>query len=71
MYQLLGRPDPSAGSNMVPLDPFEHQVTEEDYQWLLDSSVDSNYNMLRVWSSGNYYGDEFYDAADKGQLNLV
>ncbi|ORY22179.1 glycoside hydrolase superfamily [Naematelia encephala] len=58
------------GSNLVPLDPFEQLVTPLDYQWLLNSSVASNYNMLRVWSSGNYYGDELYDAADRAGIML-
>lgn len=47
------------------MSPFEHQVTSEDYKQLIQSSVASNYNMVRVWASGNYYADELYDAADE------
>ena len=53
------------GSNMVPVDAFEHRVDRSWYRRLVESSIASNYNMLRLWSSGNYYSDDLYDVADE------
>ncbi|KAJ6443485.1 glycoside hydrolase family 2 protein [Purpureocillium lavendulum] len=64
-FRINGHTFNTKGSNMVPTSPFEHQVTGEDYRRLVQSSVASNYNMIRVWASGNYYADELYDAADE------
>jgi beta-mannosidase len=50
---------------MVPVDPFEPRVDAAWYRRLFESAVASNYNMVRVWSSGNYYADDFYEIADE------
>lgn len=37
------------GSNFIPMDAFVNRVTLESAQRLLQSAVDSNQNMIRVW----------------------
>ena len=50
---------------MVPVDAFEPRISDSWYKRLLQSAVASNFNMLRLWSSGNYYREAFYDMADE------
>ena len=33
---------------------FTNNVTEEDMEWILDSAVAANMNMVRVWGGGIY-----------------
>lgn len=56
---------------MVPVNPFEHTVTRRQYRRLIESSVASNYNLIRVWSSRNYYSDELYEAADERECRIL
>ncbi|KAH8696012.1 glycoside hydrolase superfamily [Talaromyces proteolyticus] len=69
-FQINGHVFNAKGSNLVPLDPFEPRVNTEQIRRLFQSSLGANMNLLRVWSSGNYYADEFYDAADEMGLLL-
>jgi beta-mannosidase len=53
------------GANWIPADSFVTRVTDERYRFLLQSAVDANMNMLRVWGGGIYEDDRFYDLADE------
>ncbi|KAF9889309.1 hypothetical protein FE257_007418 [Aspergillus nanangensis] len=64
-FQINGNVMNAKGSNMVPLSPFEPTVTRQNYRQIIEAAIASNFNMLRVWSSGNYYTDDFYEAADE------
>jgi beta-mannosidase len=63
-----GKPFFAKGANWIPADSFANRVTEKNYRDLLESAVDANMNMLRVWGGGIYENDVFYDICD--QLGL-
>ena len=53
------------GANWIPADSFVTRMTDERYRFLLQSAVDANMNMLRVWGGGIYEDDRFYDLCDE------
>lgn len=53
------------GGNWVPADPFPSAVTKERYEHLLQTLVDGNMNMLRVWGGGTYELPEFWAACNR------
>ncbi len=56
------------GANYVPADVFMPRVDEEKYSDIIESAVDANMNMLRVWGGGIYESDAFYDLCDANGL---
>ena len=54
-----------AGSNMIPLEIFHSENSEEKYRRLLEDAVTANMNMIRVWGGGIYQDDSFYDLCDE------
>ncbi len=66
---LNGIPVFMKGANYIPQDSFLPEVTEQRYKDVIQSAVDANMNMLRVWGGGIYENDLFYDICDeKGML---
>jgi len=55
----------AAGANAVPVDIFHSKETPAALRAMVQSAVDANMNMLRVWGGGLYYPDAFYDACDQ------
>lgn len=53
------------GANYIPQDIFLNRVSDQDYENLIKSAVDANFNMLRVWGGGIYEKDIFYDLCDE------
>jgi beta-mannosidase len=49
----------------VPVDIFHSKETPAALRAMVQSAVDANMNMLRVWGGGLYYPDAFYDACDQ------
>ena len=41
------------------------RMTKERYRSLLQSAVDANQNIIRVWGGGIYEKEIFYDTCDK------
>nr|XP_004663044.1 beta-mannosidase [Jaculus jaculus] len=64
-FKINGLPIFLKGSNWIPADSFQDKVTSDLLQLLLQSVVDANMNVLRVWGGGVYEQDEFYDLCDK------
>ncbi|KAJ6252035.1 beta-mannosidase [Anaeramoeba flamelloides] len=59
------------GSNFVPLDLFEERITKERIMRFINSTIDANMNMVRIWGGGIYMTDEFYDIADSVGLMIM
>lgn len=67
-FELNGNPVFMKGANYIPQDNFLSRVNKSHYQKLIQSTVDANMNMLRVWGGGIYENDEFYDLCDKNGI---
>jgi beta-mannosidase len=64
-FRVNGRPVFARGSNWIPADALAGRITPEKTRDLLQSAVDANHNMIRVWGGGRYEPDSFYDACDE------
>lgn len=64
-FVVNGRPVFMKGANYIPQDSFLDRVTPEKYEHVIQSAVDANMNMLRVWGGGIYEKDIFYDLCDE------
>ncbi len=57
------------GANWIPADALPARATPEAVADLLDSALDANMNMIRVWGGGTYEPDWFYDmCSERGLL---
>jgi beta-mannosidase len=53
------------GANWIPADALASSITPHDTRDLLQSAVDANMNMIRIWGGGRYEPDWFYDLCDE------
>lgn len=53
------------GANWIPADALPQRGTPQATRELLQSAVDANMNMLRVWGGGQYEASWFYDLCDE------
>ena len=60
-----GRDIFARGANWIPADALAGRITPGATRGLLQSAVDANMNMLRVWGGGRYEPDCFYEACDE------
>ncbi len=67
-FELNGIPVFMKGANYIPQDNFPARVTDEKYQQTIQTAVDANMNMLRVWGGGIYEKDIFYDLCDENGI---
>jgi beta-mannosidase len=67
-FKVNGQPVFAKGANYIPQDNFLPRVTPERYEHILQSAVDANMNMIRVWGGGIYENDIFYDLCDEKGL---
>lgn len=63
--QVNGRAVFAKGANWIPADALFGRITVEGVRALLQSAVDANMNMLRVWGGGRYEPDWYYDLCDE------
>ncbi len=69
MFRVNGVDIFCKGANWIPADAMPQRQTPAVYEDLLQSAVDANMNMLRVWGGGQYEQDAFYERCDaKGLL---
>ncbi|KAG0299747.1 hypothetical protein BGZ97_003572, partial [Linnemannia gamsii] len=53
------------GANWIPGHVFDSSMTMEKKRSLLQSCVDANMNMIRIWGGGRYETDAFYQLCDE------
>ena len=53
------------GADWIPADSFITRLTHSPLEHLLQSCVQANMNMLRVWGGGFYESEDFYDLCDQ------
>ena len=56
------------GANWIPADAMPGRLTEKRYIHLLQSCIDANMNMIRLWGGGLYEPDIFYEFCDENGL---
>jgi beta-mannosidase len=64
-FKVNGYPVFMKGANYVPQDNFLPRVDTARYEALIESVLEANMNMLRVWGGGFYENDIFYDLCDE------
>jgi len=64
MFRINDRPVFAKGANWIPEDALAGQASPAALRGLLQSAVDANMNMLRVWGGGWYESDYFYNLCD-------
>ncbi|MEL6838875.1 MAG: glycoside hydrolase family 2 protein, partial [Pseudomonadota bacterium] len=64
-FRVNGRDIFCKGANWIPADALPGQITATKTRDLLQSAVDANMNMIRIWGGGRYEPDSFYDACDE------
>lgn len=63
--QVNGHDVFARGANWIPADALAGQIDRANVRDLLQSAVDANMNMIRVWGGGRYEPDWFYDLCDE------
>ncbi|MFZ2103263.1 MAG: glycoside hydrolase family 2 protein, partial [Oricola sp.] len=64
-FRVNGRDVFARGANWIPADALPGRITPDKTRGLLQSAVDANMNMLRIWGGGRYEPDWFYDLCDE------
>jgi beta-mannosidase len=64
-FVVNGIPVFAKGADVIPFDSFPNRVTGEQMHHILQSAIDANMNMVRVWGGGYYETDEFYGLCDE------
>ena len=64
-FNINGRDIFAKGTNWIPADALAGRITVAATRDLLQSAVDANMNMIRVWGGGRYEPDWFYDLCDE------
>jgi beta-mannosidase len=64
-FRVHGRDVFARGANWIPADALSGRITPAATRDLLQSAVDANMNMIRIWGGGRYEPDWFYDLCDE------
>ncbi len=64
-FRVNGQDIFAKGANWIPADALASRITPDATRDLLQSAVDANMNMIRVWGGGRYEPDWFYDICDE------
>ncbi len=60
-----GVPVFAKGANLIPFDMLPNRVTPQQQDRMLQSAVDANMNILRIWGGGTYQDEHVYAKADE------
>lgn len=64
-FEINNVPIYMSGSNWIPGHSFLTAMTPSDYASAVQSCLDSNQNMLRIWGGGVYEHDALYEECDR------
>ncbi|MEP3428492.1 MAG: glycoside hydrolase family 2 protein [Roseibium sp.] len=64
-FKVNGRDVFMRGANWIPADALPSRGSPEVVRDLLQSAIDANMNMIRIWGGGQYEADWFYDLCDE------
>lgn len=64
-FRINGKEIFCRGADWIPADALFSKTSRAKTQDLLQSAVDANMNMIRVWGGGFYEQDWFYDLCDR------
>jgi beta-mannosidase len=64
-FRVNGREIFCKGANWIPADALFSRTSPAKTEALLQSAVDANMNMIRIWGGGFYEHDWFYDICDR------
>ncbi|MEX0970696.1 MAG: glycoside hydrolase family 2 protein [Paracoccaceae bacterium] len=63
-FNINGRDIFAKGANWIPADALPSRICRDAVRAQLQSALDANMNMIRVWGGGRYERDWFYDLCD-------
>ncbi|MEP1536826.1 MAG: glycoside hydrolase family 2 protein [Paracoccaceae bacterium] len=64
-FRVNGHDTFMRGANWIPADALFSRITQDGVRDLLQSAIDANMNMIRIWGGGRYEPDWFYDLCDE------
>ena len=64
-FRVNGRDVFCKGANWIPADALAGKITDVKTRALLESAVEANMNMVRIWGGGRYEPTSFYDTCDE------
>ena len=64
-FRVNGRDVFCKGANWIPADALAGRITDAKTRALLQSAVEANMNMVRIWGGGRYEPTSFYDTCDE------
>lgn len=67
-FKINGQEIFAKGANFIPIDVFESRVTDLDREYIIQTALQSNYNMIRVWGGGIYQPSHFYERCDEAGI---
>lgn len=66
--KVNNRPVFCKGADYIPDDIFPARITDEKLQQSVQTMLDCNFNMVRIWGGGFYPRESFLEACDEGGL---
>ncbi len=69
-FYLNGKKIFGKGANWIIADSIMGRTTTETYDYYINSALEANFNMLRIWGGAYYAPDYFYEQCDEKGLLL-